>query len=712
MSNEVKAIGFDNISEDNKIKDKMVKNSSTKVKKMQEDKKAFVCTIRKIIIFSIIALVILGIFLFIFYVSFSRCIGPDPEYKITNDITYNPEETNQNSIKDITIIDLGPMEEEFKIATNVNDLTRIYVNQKSYENITANGHLTQILVDRKTIYDIYIISSNKSDEKYKNLYNETYLCAISISSECISTEDEYCVPQKLVDFVDQDYSHIRNLEEVEDLEKFPMPLCLFNLTNNNVITSMICPKSLSSTKKYTMILDLYFFRPPSIKRPDKDKSNITIDFENLDNNQRLIKEKNGGICDVENFMYSFCTTEMNTTVDSNNKIIKYNEIAFTNITTDQNNSYIKNKITYLMDESNKTLSLNSEKYNETLWKILSKLEPYMEYDEHFSIEQFKELYLITKNVSKPKNKRLLSGENNKGVFTDNLFYFEHYGGVILNIVLKDNTGIGSENVEALVDLIIDREKRNLISLKEFTNIDHIINKLILLSKSGNNLATALYEKINENLNNLVDTISVNITYLNKYIFYRELNSIFDYTLSLNSIKNLDYKIVGYSDELVNSLDTIYNEIDNGSLKKHTSILNKNIYDFIKDSHRIINKIFNNLKELGSKLNSPKNRITEISTYYLNYTSTSYITTIKEAQNLLMTYYIKENELIIPQVNKMLEYFEEKVLNSLEKQRNLINNLYQNLEKKKFNIEIATIEDFNKTINNLCNSGKYVNEIKN
>ena len=708
MSNEVKAIGFDNISEDNKIKDKMVKNSSTKVKKMQEDTKAFVCTIRKIIIFSIIALVILGIFLFIFYVSFSRCIGPDPEYKITNDITDNPEETNQNSIKDITIIDLGPMEEEFKIATNVNDLTRIYVNQKSYENIIANGKLTEILVDRKTIYDIYIISSNISDEKTKNFYNETYLCAISISSECISKDDEYCVPQILVDFVDQDYSHIRNLDEIEDLEKFPIPLCLFNLTNNNVITSMICPKSLSSTKKNTIISDLYFFRPPSIKRPDKDKFNITLDYENLDNNQKLIKEKNGGICDVENFMYSFCTTEMNTTVDSNNKIIKYNEIAFTNITTDQNNSYIKNKITYLMDESNKTLSLNSEKYNETLWKILSKLEPYMEYDEHFSIEQFKELYLIIKNITKPKNKRLLNSKKNNVVFTDNLFYFGHYGGVILNIVLKDITGIGSENVEALVDLIIDSENKNLIHLKGFTNINHIINKLILLSKSGNNLATALYEKINENLNNLVDTISVNITYLNKYIFYRELNSIFDYTLSLNSIKNLDYKIVGYSDELVNSLDTIYNEIDNGSLKKHTSILNKNIYDFINDSHRIINKIFNNLKELGSKLNSPKNRITEISTYYLNYTSTSYITTIKEAQNLLMTYYIKENELIIPQVNKMLEYFEEKVLNSLEKQRNLINNLYQNLEKKNFNIENATIEDFNRTINNLCNSGKYVN----
>lgn len=556
MSKEIRVIKFDN-NEGDKSEDKMTKNSSQNRKIENENKKVLVCSnIRKIIIFSIIVFVLLVISLIII-LYFYPCLKCESINEIESDITDKEEEeteTNTNTIEDGNILDLGPIEEEFKISTNVNDLTRIYVNQKSYENITANGQITQILVDRKTIYDIYIISSSKSNEETKNFYNETYLCAISISSECISSEDEYCVPQKLVDFNDQDYSHVRNLDEIEDLEDIPIPLCLFNLTNNNVITSMTCPKSLSSTKKYTMILDLYFFRPPSIKRPDKNKSNITIDYEILDNNQKMIKEKNGGICDVENFMYSFCTTEMNTTVDSNNKILKYDEIAFTNITTDQNNSYIKTKITTLIDESNKTQSLNSEKFNETLWNLLSKLEPYMQYDMHFSIEQFKELYLVTKNVTKPKNKRnLFSSNKNNVVYSDNLFYFEHYGGVILNIDIKDNTGIGSENVEALVDLKIDSENKNLVQLKEFTNIDHIINKLILLSKSGNSLATELFEKINETLNNLVDTISVNITYLNKYIFYKELTSIFDYTLSINSIKNLDYKIIGYSDELINNL---------------------------------------------------------------------------------------------------------------------------------------------------------------
>ena len=485
MNNEEKIIRYDITSKDT------MKNSNEK--KGPEDRPALACSkSRKIIITSIVVsvMLIIALLIIILYVyPCIKCTSPEESF-IEPEKTDKPTEGTSNTEDSV---DSGPLEEEFTITTNENDLTRVYVNQKSYENITLNGQITQILVDRKTNYDIYIISSTESDEETKKYYNKTYLCAITISSECISTEDEYCIPEKLVDFADQDYSHVRNLDEVEDLENMPILFCLFNLTNNNVITSMLCPKTLSPTKKYTMILDLYFFRPPSIKRPDKDKSNNKIDIENLPNNQKLIKEKNQGICDVENYMYSFCTTEMNTTVDSNNKLIKYDEIAFTRIETDQNNSYIKNKTTNLIDKSNINEPLNTEKYNETLWKLFSALEPYMQYDEHFSLEQFKELYSVSKNVTKPKEKRVLSNQNNNVVYSDNLFYFEHYGGVILNIDMKDNTGIGSENVEALVDLKIDNDNKNLIHLKNFTNIDKIISKLILLSKSGNNLATALYE---------------------------------------------------------------------------------------------------------------------------------------------------------------------------------------------------------------------------
>ena len=46
----------------------------------------------------------------------------------------------------------GPMETqtEYKIKTNKNDLKKIYINQKYYEEIKVDGVLTHKIVDRKT----------------------------------------------------------------------------------------------------------------------------------------------------------------------------------------------------------------------------------------------------------------------------------------------------------------------------------------------------------------------------------------------------------------------------------------------------------------------------------------------------------------------------------------------------------------------------------
>ena len=60
----------------------------------------------------------------------------------------------------------GPieMQTEYKITTNKNDLKRIYINQRYYEDINVEGALTKNFVDRKTNYDIYIISETESEE--------------------------------------------------------------------------------------------------------------------------------------------------------------------------------------------------------------------------------------------------------------------------------------------------------------------------------------------------------------------------------------------------------------------------------------------------------------------------------------------------------------------------------------------------------------------
>lgn len=84
----------------------------------------------------------------------------------------------------------------------------------------------------------------------------------------------------MVDLTEEKKNNIngnaRILNNEEDYKDLPIPLCLFKITDNNFITSITCPESLSQSKKNEILLDLYFFRPPAIERADKKNSNITI----------------------------------------------------------------------------------------------------------------------------------------------------------------------------------------------------------------------------------------------------------------------------------------------------------------------------------------------------------------------------------------------------------------------------------------------------
>ena len=133
----------------------------------------------------------------------------------------------------------------------------------------------------------------------------------------------------------------------------PIPFCLFNLTNNDVITSIACLESLPETKQKKIVLDLYFYRPPGIKRLKDQNINSNI-IRRKEGNKIFIRERNDGICDIENAHFSHCTTDMNTTTDLDNNILTYDELAEMNVTKDSKNYYIKSKRTNLVDVTNKT----------------------------------------------------------------------------------------------------------------------------------------------------------------------------------------------------------------------------------------------------------------------------------------------------------------------------------------------------------------------
>ena len=289
--------------------------------------------------------------------------------------------------------EMKKLEYEYKFKTNVHDLRRFNVHQKYYEDYIINNNLTRIFLNRITNYDVYFMSEEESKGDEKKYYEKIYTAAISIVSECFSRENETCVPKKLVDLTSPDYNENKDKKEINDLKDIPIPICLFNITDNDAITSITCHKLIPEHKKRMIVLDLYFFRPPVVKKINKEESNITINY--IDDNKQIIREKNGGICDIENAFTSFCSNDMNTTIDSEFNLLEYEEIAIMEVENDDKNSYKKTKITKLVDETNNVTSFNYEKYEENLNKLLPKLEPYFQTDILFSKEDYEEVYIAS-----------------------------------------------------------------------------------------------------------------------------------------------------------------------------------------------------------------------------------------------------------------------------------------------------------------------------
>ena len=659
------------------------KDDSKETKKFFTKKKILNSTI--IIISLVLMGIILGIAFFLKY----------------NHTNHSTSIDNKKTI----IQDLGPLESEFKINTKVNDLKRFSLIQQSTEDIINNGTSTKFSIYRKTNYDIFIISEEDSNEQNKNFYNKTFKAAILLVSECINTEKNDCIQNKFVDLADQNYS---NLNEINDLKDIKIPICLINITDNGVILSIGCPESLSQNKKNEIFSDLNYIKPVSIKRINKEEGNITI-IKEIINNKQFIRETNGGICDIESPIFCFCTMDMNTTIDLDGNLISSNEIAIINIISSKNNSFFKKKITKLNDISNNTDNLNPEKYKINIEKLFTSLTPYIKLEKYAKRENFQKLYDDSKKNINTKNLKRLLYEDDKVIINEaKIFSYEHYSGIQIGLFLRNNLGYNTEAMDGGLVLKIDDKKYELLNLKEFTNIDSVIHRLVSIIKAGNNLANKLYEKIKEKTDNITDIIALNISNINNLIVYKDLIEIFD--LLSGDIKILPFKIIEESNNFTNKLDKLFNKIVDGNIKTNINILNKNINDYIKNSHKLIDKIFNNLRDLGVSLNSPKNKLTEIATYYLNYTSNSYINTITEAKNIIENYYKNEKNLIVSKIESLINNFEEVVSNSIVKEIDLVNNLYNKLQNKNYIIEKAKDNDLTKILSNLYNSNYYINNI--
>ena len=488
------------------------------------------------------------------------------------------------------------------------------------------------------------------------------------------------------------------MEEINNLKDIPISLCLVNFTENNIITSITCPESLPISKKQEMIFHFIKYLNLNEKKKGEKEINITKNKEIIDNNQ-YIKEKKIIKCNNEN-IYSICFKEINKTIDLKGNLNNYEELFFINTTNDEFNSYIKNIKTKIYDNTNDIKDYSPDNYNIILNKLLSKLKPYLKVEKQFS------------NDIKSNNNslRYLNNETKYIINEENLFSYTPYNGIKLSLDLKNNGGYNTESMDTYIYLLIDDLKKELVNIKQFSNFNRILNKLIILYKAGNNLSSKLYQNLKINLNNISQDITNSIIYLKNNIAYKDLTEIMD---STHKINKLPYNTIEKFNDLENELKNLLIDIDNNKYTKKITIINQNIYDFISKSHIIINNIFKSFNNFTLILKSSKNEIAEISNYYLNNnTSYPYINIINKVKNILFNYYKNEKDLITPKIELIIKELENNLKASIGKESNIIKDLYLKIKNKNITIENANDEDYTKILSSISNSNNYINNIIN
>ena len=618
-----------------------------------------------------------------------------------------------------------PIEKEFEIITKKGDFKQITVIQKIKEEEKIDDNIITNNIIRKTNYDIYFLTEEEANENNKLYYNKIYTGFISIKSECISEEDN-CEPQTLVDLTKDSYQ-LRNLENKELFKDQPIALCLFNITDNNVITTFTCPESLPDTKRNEIILDLYFFRPPATERVDKKNDNITLTItKEKETNNIHIREINGGSCNIYVNWGSQCTTDMNTTLDENNNLLTYDEQAFTIINYDKTNSYIKDKITHLVDISGNIKENDKDNYKNSLDNLLPLLKPYLKEEIQFTENDYKDLYNVINDKKKPNEEQNYSPKKIKNTFRNlakskieqikNMDLFVNRATPIqINLDLKINSGLNSEKMGAYGSIIFDDQEIDYSSIKEISKLNEIINKLTILSKAGNALAQELYDKIYDKLETVINEISIKLNSLDENLKYYNLFQIFNSTLTKYSHNILPSNDVQISNELLSKLSGIFTNIKSGEIQNNREILENSIDSFFDKMYDIKNNMINYLSNLSNLLLTLNNKYILITNYYLNGTSDSYSNIVKEIKRINDNYIKNEYETISKKLKEFMEIFEQNANDTLINELSSFQKLISDLKENNYTVDSRADNEYQLVLSNLENSLQYsfdiINKIK-
>jgi hypothetical protein len=227
-------------------------------------------------------------------------------------------------------------------------------------------------------------------------------------------------------------------------------------------------------------------------------------------------------------------------MDLDGNLLKYDEVAITNIVYDEKNSFTKNKVSSLVDHSEKITKEDAEIYRKNLEILLGKMKPYMEEDVQFPKEKFAELYNLIRYKDQEEDseevkdenarrRRLTSADAIQYIKEKEIFHVDSLG-VEVNLKLKLNPGLNTDTMRSHLNFSFDEEEHNLYKKEQLSEIQKIIDQLRALSKAGNIIATQLYDKISDKLENLPNEMSIQLRSLYDLLHYYDLFEVFNNTL--------------------------------------------------------------------------------------------------------------------------------------------------------------------------------------
>ena len=671
-------------------------------------------------------LIILSIFLICFFIVKKKkdIINNIVEEKNDEKIDIKQEELETEKIENPNfVIQLDKVmkafQPNFKISSKPNTLNQLLMKSNKDVITISNGIDFSYSIFTKALFDIYTLNET-IPEKDKDYYSTKYTTVITINSLCYqySSETE-CELEEYLNLNIKTQDNLRtNEEEIDDIKKAILPICIIEHTDTNLIISVTCPETLSINLKNDIILAFQIIKPDSIKGMFED--------DNLD--KTTITEKDDKIY-IDNFSFGCdnyvydptktenCEMSRNIITDKEGTVISSKKTLISEVIINENNKH-KNKLVYFFENiSNNNIGFDPVNYKSNLDSVFELINTFMKKEIYIIDGSFKDVAeSLAKNEDDSLNSiRKLEEEsiNQESVIEETIFTMLISENNI-NLNIKNDIGLGFlEKAKASSNYIMKKsgnQTDKLLSMDEIdTKLNETINSFIKISKNGNKLASLLFQQINQPLLNLREIINTNINKLNNLLAFNDLLPIFEATLSIDSLEKLPYTFVTASENLYTSLNYLYNNIPY-SLKDIKDKLVEEVSSFISDSHNLLYNIFKKLMELGNSLSSTKSKIAEVSSYYMNITNDSYSDTIENAKKIIDSYYIDELNLTLDSVNGVINEFSKNNTQSIKSIQTTLDKIVDNLQSGTLSIILASNEEIKQVINNLYNSKIKVNEI--